>query len=78
LYATLLPQEQRAWLIEQVEGLKLLPHSLARRALQALVSADAFERFLASSFPASKVRRAVLCWLGRPSLLRNNSALRRG
>ena len=52
-------QEQRAWLIEQVEGLKPLPRSLARRALQALVSADAFERFLATSFPASKVRQAV-------------------
>ena len=49
------PQDQRAWLIQQVEGLQPLPRSLARRALRALVSADAFERFLASSFPASKV-----------------------
>ena len=48
-------QEQRAWLIELVEGLRPLPRHLARRALQALVSADAFERFLAASFPASKV-----------------------
>ena len=53
-------QEQRAWLIEQVEGLRPLPRPLARRALQALVSADAFERFLASSFPASKVLMACL------------------
>ena len=63
-YATVLLQEQRAWLIEQVEGLKPLPHSLARRALQALVSADAFERFLASSFPASKVRLAFCSVIG--------------
>lgn len=53
----LLPlQEQRAWLAERMESRQPLPPTHARRALKALVHADAFERFLAAHFPASKVR----------------------
>ena len=47
--------EQKDWLIERMENRQQASEQQRLAILRGLIDADAFERFLAAKFPASKV-----------------------
>ena len=53
--ALLLCSEKKQWLVQKMENRQPSMRQQQLAILRGLVDADAFERFLASKFPASKV-----------------------
>ena len=53
--ALLLCSEKKQWLVQKMENRQSSTRQQQLAILRGLVDADAFERFLASKFPASKV-----------------------